>query len=41
MVLAVAAITCYFMVDDHHVFLYLGGAAVSIRLVQYLLRIIS
>ncbi len=40
LVLAAAAIICYFAVDDRHAFLYLGGAAVCFRLVQYLLRFI-
>lgn len=38
--LAAAAIVCYFTVDDRHAFLYLGGVAVCLRLVQYVLRFI-
>lgn len=41
MVLAVAAVVCYFTVDNRTVFLYCGGAAICFRLVQYLLRFIS
>lgn len=41
LILAAAAIICYFAVDDRHVFLYCGGAAICFRLVQYLLRFIS
>lgn len=41
MVLAVAAVICYFMVDDRTVFLYCGGAAICFRLVQYLMRFIN
>ncbi len=41
MVMAVAAVICYFVVDDHSAFLYCGGAAIFIRLVQYLMRFIS
>ncbi|WP_293710598.1 hypothetical protein [uncultured Parabacteroides sp.] len=41
MVLAAAAIICYFAVPDRHVFLYCGGAAICFRLVQYLLRFIN
>lgn len=39
--LAAAAIICYFAVSDRHAFLYLGGAAVCFRLVQYVLRFIG
>lgn len=41
MVLAIAAVVCYFAVSDRTVFLYCGGAAICFRLVQYLLRFIS
>lgn len=40
MLLAVAAIVCFFAVSDRSVFLYCGGAAVVLRLIQYLLRFI-
>lgn len=40
MLMAVAAVICYFAVDDRKVFLYCGGAAICFRLVQYLLRFI-
>lgn len=41
MVLTVAAVICYFTVTDRTAFLYCGGAAIFIRLVQYLMRFIS
>ncbi|MDH6358004.1 hypothetical protein [Parabacteroides sp. PF5-9] len=38
MVLAIAAVVCYFAVSDRTVFLALGGFAVVLRIVQYVLR---
>jgi hypothetical protein len=38
MVLAIAAVVCFFAVDNRTVFLILGGISVVIRLVQYALR---
>mgnify|MGYP006918594622 CR=1 FL=1 len=38
--LAIAAVVCYFAVCDKTVFLYCGGAAIVLRLVQYVLRYI-
>jgi membrane-bound ClpP family serine protease len=38
MLLAIAAIICYFAVTERLVFLILGGFAVVLRLVQYALR---
>ena len=35
MLLAIAAVVCYFAVSDKTVFLYCGGAAIVLRLVQY------
>ena len=40
MALAIAAVVCYFAVDDRTVFLYCGGAAISFRLVQYFMRFV-
>ena len=40
MVLAIAAVVCYFAVDDKTVFLYCGGAAICLRLVQYFMRFV-
>ena len=40
MLLAIAAIVCYFSMSDKTVFLYCGGAAVLMRIVQYILRYI-
>ena len=40
MLLAIAAVVCYFAVSDKAVFLYCGGAAIVLRLVQYVLRYI-
>ncbi len=40
MLLAIAAVVCYFTVNDKSVFLYCGGAAIVLRLVQYVLRFI-
>ena len=39
MLLAIAAVVCYFAVSDKTVFLC-GGAAIVLRLVQYVLRYI-
>ena len=41
MVLAIAAVVCYFAVDDRTVFLYCGGAAIVLRLAQYVVRFIN
>lgn len=41
MVLAIAAVVCYFAVSDRTVFLYFGGAAVCLRLIQYMMRFIN
>ena len=41
MVLAVAAVICYFAFPERLPFLYCGGAAICFRLVQYLMRFIS
>lgn len=38
MLLAVAAIICFFAVSGRTVFLIVGGIAVVVRLVQYALR---
>ncbi len=38
MLLAIAAVVCYFAVSNKMIFFMLGGAAVIIRLVQYALR---
>jgi len=38
MILAIAAVICYFAVSDRTVFLSCGGAAIVLRLVQYALR---
>ena len=40
MVLAVAAVVCYFP-ENRLPFLYCGGAAICFRLVQYLMRFLS
>lgn len=40
MLLAIAAVICYFAVEDKSIFMYCGGAAILIRLVQYILRFI-
>lgn len=40
--LAVVAVICYFALPtDRTAFLFCGGAAISIRLLQYLIRFIS
>ena len=41
MLLAIAAVVCYFAVSDKSVFMYCGGAAILLRLVQYVLRFIN
>lgn len=41
MVLAIAAVVCYFAVSDRTAFLYFGGAAVCLRLIQYVMRFIN
>lgn len=41
LILAAAAVVCYFVFpDDKTIFLYCGGAAVCIRLTQYLMKFI-
>ena len=40
MLLAIAAVVCYFAVSDKSAFLYCGGAAIVLRLAQYILRFI-
>ena len=41
MLLAIAAVVCYFAVSDKSVFMYCGGAAILLPLVQYVLRFIN
>lgn len=42
MLLAIAAVVCYFAMPDNRVaFLYCGGAAILLRLIQYLMRFIK
>ena len=42
MLLAVAAVICYFAYPDNRTpFLYSGGAAICFRLVQYVMRFIG
>lgn len=38
MLLAIGAIICYFAVPDRAVFFTLGGIAVILRVIQYVLR---
>lgn len=38
LILAAAAVICYFTVEDKTIFLYCGGAAICIRLTQYLMK---
>jgi hypothetical protein len=38
MVLAIAAVICYFAISNKMVFMYLAGVAIVIRLAQYVLR---
>lgn len=41
LILAAAAIICYFAIpEDKTIFLYCGGAAIALRLTQYLMRFI-
>lgn len=40
MLLAIAAVVCYFAISDKNPFLYCGGAAIVLRLIQYILRFI-
>lgn len=40
MVLAIAAVICYFLVPDKSIFWYCGGVAVCIRLTQYVMKFI-
>lgn len=41
LILAAAAVICYFVYpDDKKIFLYCGGAAVCVRLTQYLMKFI-
>ncbi|MCD8193726.1 MAG: hypothetical protein LUD74_04100 [Tannerellaceae bacterium] len=41
MLLAIAAIICYFAVSNRTVFLICGGAAIVMRIVQYILRFVK
>jgi Ca2+/Na+ antiporter len=41
MLLAIAAVVCYFAVDSRIPFLCCGGIAVVLRIVQYALRFFS
>ena len=41
MLLAIAAVVCYFAVSDKSVFMYFGGAAILLRMVQYILRFVN
>lgn len=41
MLLAIAAVVCYSAISDKSVFMYCGGAAILLRLVQYVLRFIN
>lgn len=42
LVLAVIAVVCYFALPDNRTaFLFCGGAAIAIRLLQYLIRFIN
>ena len=41
MLLARAAVVCYFAISDKSVFMYCGGAAILLRVVQYILRFIN
>ena len=42
LLLAIAAVVCYFAFSDNRVpFLYCGGAAIMLRLIQYLMRFIN
>ena len=41
MLLAIAAVVCYFAVSDQSVFMYCGGAAIRLRMVHYILRFVN
>lgn len=41
LILAIAAVICYFFVEDKTVFWYCGGAAVCIRLTQYVMKFLK
>ena len=41
MLLAIAAVVCYFAISDKSVFMYCGGAAILLRVVQYILRFVN
>ena len=41
MLLSIAAVVCYFAISDKSVFMYCGGAAILLRVVQYILRFIN
>lgn len=41
MILAVAAVICFFAVDNRLVFMICGGVAVIMRITQYILRFFS
>ena len=41
MLLAIAAVVCYFAVSDKSLFMYCGGVAIVLRLVKYVLRFIN
>ncbi|MEG1543530.1 MAG: hypothetical protein RR382_03255 [Tannerellaceae bacterium] len=41
MLLAIATVVCYFAIDNRLAFLYCGGAAVGLRLIQYIMRFVK
>jgi len=41
MAIAIGAIICYFAVDNAMIYIALGGGAVLLRIVQYILRFFS
>ncbi|MCK9342424.1 MAG: hypothetical protein M0P33_00760 [Massilibacteroides sp.] len=41
MLLAIAAVVCYFAIDSRTPFLYCAGIAILVRLAQYFLRFIK
>ncbi|MDR1879994.1 MAG: hypothetical protein LBQ78_03595 [Tannerellaceae bacterium] len=41
MLLAIAAVICFFAADNRTVFLCLGGAAVLLRIAQYIGRFVN
>ncbi len=41
MILAIAAIICFFAVSNRTIFLICGGAAVVMRIIQYILRFVK